>query len=341
MRAWLSTGVVLLLSVALTSPVWAQDKNSIALIHLEISGDGPPELREQLQTHISDGFKADGLTVTDLNQTLKILKDVPELIGCSSTACLERIFERIPANRFVRVVVNASGANYEIRLELLSALEDESLINKVEESCAVCTISDLNTLAADAARKLLHPPSDTQKVSVMIATNPPGATIIVDEQEVGVSPLDLELALGSHTVTARLDGHTRSETPIEVKPDSGEQQTFELQLPVASVTETPGPAGADYGSKKWIAVGGSAALLALGAVLISVDGDASCSSNTATCPEFRDTMTGGIVSLSGGVLLGAFAGWMFYKESSTQTSNSSLSVQATKGGGIAGYGFRF
>ncbi len=341
MRAVLSLGV-LFLCLILSTPTWAQDKDSIALIHLEISGDGPPELRQQLQKNIREALAAEGLKVTDLDQTLKILLEVPELIGCSSTACLERIFELIPAYRFVRVVVTASGATYEIHLELLSALEDESVVNTVDESCEVCTISDLNAMAADAARKLLHP-DDNQVVSVMIASDPPGASVLIDGVEVGVSPLETELKIGSHTVSATLDGHTGSEKMIDVLPDDSEQQRFELVLPAIEGIAKGGDStvAADYGYKKWIAAGGSAALVTLGIVLISIDGDPGCSSSTATCAEFRDTKTGGLVSLSGGILVGALSGWMFWRESSTASNKASVSVQATDGGAIAGYGFRF
>jgi hypothetical protein len=341
MRAVLSLGVVFL-CLTLSGGAWAQDKNSIAIIDLEISGDGPPELRQQLQKHIRDGLATGGLKVTDLDQTLKVLQGVPELIGCSSTACLERIFELIPAHRFVRAVVTASGATYEIHLELLSALEDESVVNTVDESCAVCTISDLNTMAAESARKLLRP-NENQKVSVMIASNPAGALILIDGIDVGDSPLETELVVGSHTITATLDGHTSSEKTVDVLPDS-EQQRFELVLPaIGSITKPGGDeTEADYGSMKWMAVGGSAALVTLGAVLISIDGNAiDCNASVSTCAEFRDTKTGGIVSMSGGVLVGALAGWMFWRESSTASSKSSVSVQATKGGAIAGYGFLF
>jgi hypothetical protein len=52
-------------------------------------------------------------------------------------------------------------------------------------------------------------------------------------------------------------------------------------------------------------------------------------------------MTAGIISISGGVLLGAASGWMFWRESTTHSSEKSVSVQATRGGAIGGYAFTF
>lgn len=328
-----------MLCLLLGTDAVAQDKKSIALINIEVSGDGPPELRQQLQTHISKALIAEGLKVTTLDQTLKALKSVPELIGCSSTTCLERIFELIPAHRFVRAVVTASGANYEVQLQLLSALEDESIVNTVTESCAVCTISDLHVMAGDAARKLLRPNSE-QEVSVEIASDPPGATILIDAIEIGEAPLDAKLKVGSHSVSATLEGHSNSEKIIDVIANSSDQQRFELQLTeTAAIQTAEGPV--KYGATKWIVAGGSVALLTLGTVLIAIDGDPSCSSTTATCPAFRDTLTGGIVSISGGLVAGALGGWMFWRERSTANPKGSVTIHTTKGGGIAGYGFRF
>lgn len=327
---------IVLLSLCFGNSAVAQDKDGVALIALEISGDGPPELREQLQKHISEGLFAEGLTVTNLEQTLELLKETPELIGCSSSACLERIAEVLNAQRFVRAIVTASGANYELKLELLIASEEQTVVNSVADSCAVCTISELNTLAADAARKLLLPNTE-QLLAVRIATDPPGASITIDGIEAGDSPLDTTLKIGLHEVVATMDGHTSSERSIEVQADGSEQQRFELVLPKLMVVDTK---PADYGVIKWGALGGSGALLILGGILVAIDGDPSCSdSSDNSCPKLRDTMTGGIISISGGILAGAASGWMFWRESST-SGNKSLNAQA--GGAMGGsYSFSF
>lgn len=337
MRALLSLGIVFL-SLCASDSVWAQGKSGIALIALEISGDGPPELRQQLQIHISEGLFAEGQSVTNLEQTLEALKNTPELIGCSSSACLERIAELVPAEQFVRAVVTASGANYEIKLELLSTSEESSVINSVSDSCAVCTISELNAMAADAARKLLEP-NTGQLLEVRIATDPPGAHITIDDVEAGDSPLDTQLKLGLHRVVATMNGRSGSEKTIEVQADSSEQQRFELVLPV--LTNAKPAKASDSGALIWGALGGSGALLILGTIMVAVDGNATCDSTTESCPKLRDTMTGGILSISSGVLIGAAGGWMFWRESSSRPAQKGVSVQATKGGAIGGYGFSF
>jgi hypothetical protein len=218
MRALLSVGVMLL-SLCLSATAWAQDEDTIAVIDVEIAGDGAPELRQPIQQAISKALTDTGLKVTNLPTTLKAIKNVPELIGCSSTTCLERIYELVPTHRFVRAVITASGATYMIRLELLSPLDEESVVNTVEESCEVCTLADLNEVTATATNKLLGPDTGTKDLPVRIATDPPGALISVDDVDVGNSPVDTTLTLGPHRVVAELKGHANSEKTIEVLAD--------------------------------------------------------------------------------------------------------------------------
>ncbi len=338
MRALLSLGVVFL-CLSLSLPAWAQEEESVAILTLEISGDGPPELRQQIAKSISEALAGEGLKVTGLDQTLKTLTSVPELIGCSSTACLERIHELIPVKRFVRAVVTASGAHYELHLELLNPVDGEGVVSVVDDSCEVCTISDLNKVAAQAARKLLDP-NMQQTLSVKIASNPPGALITINDEEVGEAPVDAKLSVGNHSVRISLEGHKDKEETIEVVADSSEEQRYEYILTKVGKSKEPS-APVDYGAKKWAALGASGALLVLGTVLVVIDGKPDCSSNTAACPGFRKTLTGGIIALSSGVALGALGGWMVWRERQKEPSQSGVSVQLTRGGGIAGYAGSF
>jgi serine/threonine-protein kinase len=87
-----------------------------------------------------------------------------------------------------------------------------------------------------------------------IETEPPGARVLVDGQEVGSSPLTLDtLALGEHTVTASLEGHKEASRQVTLA-HQGERAMVVLALvpeppPTAPVTGT-GPAAAQTTQKK-------------------------------------------------------------------------------------------
>ncbi|MCP4448182.1 MAG: PEGA domain-containing protein [Myxococcales bacterium] len=99
-------------------PDAAAEEETIALLSLEISGDAPPpELREQVQVHIAKGL-ATGRKLLGLAQTREALVGSPELLGCFSSECLERIGDALSIRCFARAVLVASGAHYELKLDL-------------------------------------------------------------------------------------------------------------------------------------------------------------------------------------------------------------------------------
>ncbi len=71
-----------------------------------------------------------------------------------------------------------------------------------------------------------------------IRSEPSGATILVDGQERGVTPAELEVAAGTHTVTLTADGHEALEHEVEAVVGSRHELDLTLsELPVPSGEE--------------------------------------------------------------------------------------------------------
>lgn len=81
-------------------------------------------------------------------------------------------------------------------------------------------------------------PVDVAPLSANIRTLPPGATILVDGKESGVSDLALKLPPGIHNVMARLDGYEPATGSLEVKAGSPSSLDLTLQptLPALRVS---------------------------------------------------------------------------------------------------------
>ncbi|EPX59150.1 serine/threonine protein kinase [Cystobacter fuscus DSM 2262] len=87
-----------------------------------------------------------------------------------------------------------------------------------------------------------RPPTPTGPPVLTIETEPPGAQLRVDGQEVGVSPLSLEtLALGEHRVVASLEGRAPEERLVKLS-HPGERTLVRLELP--ALGQAPPPASA-------------------------------------------------------------------------------------------------
>lgn len=63
---------------------------------------------------------------------------------------------------------------------------------------------------------------------------------------------------------------------------------------------------------KWSTAAAAAAFVTLGAVLIGIDGNQDCALTTHQCKTVLDTRTGGILLLTGGLLLGGTSAVLFY-----------------------------
>lgn len=140
-------------------------QGSIAVLRVDMAGDAPPELREQLSRSLERGLALAGFDVVGRRHVEGRLGGKPELVGCYTTTCLERIAPLVGAKRFVRARVEAEGAAYTIELELLSSSVDGGVVHRVEVECGVCTIAEANELMSKAAAQLVEPPSRGSETS--------------------------------------------------------------------------------------------------------------------------------------------------------------------------------
>lgn len=338
-RRSVTVGVLAAVSLALIATSTARPRDGlVAIVSIEITGDGAPELRAQMQRSLAGGLSAGGLRVVELPDVMSALAETPELIGCTSTTCLQRIGEKVGADYFVRARVEATGSAYFVELELLSASVEGGLVTRTERNCPVCTIMEVNDLVSAAAKELVELPP-AKPMPVLIVTRPEGATVRVDESVVGTSPHRMNLDVGEHTVAATLADHVEAERTITVTENATEPLTVELEL--APVDATTPPVGArDTGDRpfrtwKWVTAGGAAAALITGVALVALDGADACDKTGAQkqCPEVWDTGTAGWLGVAAGVGLGGASTWMFLRDRRDQR-RADVAVAPTNGGAV-------
>lgn len=301
----------LIAGVARADEPAADPERTVALVGIEITGDAAP-LRSQMQQSVRRGLESRGFQALDFEQVMHAIVDSPELIGCVSTTCLERIGKKVDAKRFLRMHVDGSGAAYTVVLELLSAGVEGGVERRLERACTVCTIAELSEVVTDAAAELVAP-TTVDKVPVTIVTRPEGALVSLDGREPVTAPLTTELEPGPHTIRATLRGHASAEQTLEIGGDSQETQRFEIVL-TSLVRDDR--AARPYKRLKWVTAGGAGAALLTGIILISIDGGGTCDLEAlqTECPREYDTMTGGLLTVVAGIGLGGVSGWMFWKD---------------------------
>lgn len=307
--AFILAGLVAMLA---GSPVGqAGSDRTLALMSLDIAGDDSQPLRENVASAIGAAIRNTGHAFVDLDQVARIVASDPDLAGCLTTECIDRLSQAAGASELLRVHIAANGNSYEIDIELLAAGAEGGLAGRLQESCSVCTVEELAVVAGAATSKLLLN-RDSGTVPVEITCDPPGAEIYAGDVLLGTAPYRGALPAGRHRLVAKLDGYTSAFKVVDLDPAIS-PHAFELTLTPTGILDS------DSNSRpfkvwKWAAAGGAAASLVAGAVLMSMDGDQSCDAQGGSCPMVYDTRGAGFGSLAVGLLAGGASAWMFVKD---------------------------
>jgi hypothetical protein len=91
--------------------------------------------------------------------------------------------------------------------------------------------ASLKILAVHVPKELgLSPAAPPKKIRMTVYTIPAGANLKVDGEEAGITPKQVELAVGKHTLTFGREGYHVGSFPVEVGPDdvSGGTVSYEL-----------------------------------------------------------------------------------------------------------------
>ncbi|MCE9576856.1 MAG: PEGA domain-containing protein [Deltaproteobacteria bacterium] len=281
-----------------------------AVAAVEIAGDADPQLRPQIAAAVMRGLDRAGVSHVEGDVVAQALRARPELVGCMTTTCLEKLASMVGAARFVSARVETAGAAYSVELTTLTT---DGPAARKKASCEVCTMSELGDLITAKTAALVTSP--TGAVAVTFATRPGGAEVAVVPpgepgalQQVVKTPQSINLAPGTYQVEVKLAGYAVLRQTITVA-DSDEPQTFELALS-RGASDTGGRPR--FGLLKWIATGTGA--VALGGAILAFARDGSDACSSAPCPKVYESSAEAFALTGLALVAGGAAGWMFWHD---------------------------
>lgn len=139
---------------------------------------------------------------------------------CTDATCRAAAATNAGAAHLVDLEVRAIDRDFEVRVQLVDAATGE--VRELVEGCSICGLEDacavVESLGArlgplwraaveETAARRLQEQALAQQPRLRVVTDPPGATIFVDGQKIGVTPLEAPLTVGRHTVELRRDDY--------------------------------------------------------------------------------------------------------------------------------------
>lgn len=292
-----------------------------------------------VETELGPWLRANGHDEVRVGTAALPQGDIAEVIQCFILAdqrCAQKFVAgaNLDGLMFVMVEVDRDASAGADRIKVTGWLYggDGSPIAAQALFCNDCRNDTLKPKLQELAR-LLFSAAATGSGRLSVITRPSGATVLVDGEKIGVSPVTTGLREGPHTVTLERPGYQTVTRPITVKNDA------ESPIEVDLVSLSTG--GGKRGSKKPLAYGalglGGAAIVTGAVLVFVVDED---DTPTPTADEFyTDAGLPGALTLGAGVAVAAVGGYLLYSESKRPKATTPTASVSSRGAvfGLAGH----
>ncbi len=310
-RLLLCLGVVILAApVARAQKSEAPGAQRVAVARLDFEGRIPEGLQDLFAQRLVEGLSAARFEVLggkDVQQ--KLAQGDPALRTCQNASCYPAMAKVLASSYLISAHVAESNKTYTILMEIINGRTGGVLASNRErcETCGVEEAGEKMGLAASALRDRLEAVSRAP-ARFVIRTRPAGATVVMDDKPVGVTPLDTELSGGAHHVQLLLSGYDALSRSFAVV--SGVDETMDLDL-VAIPSKFP------FRTAGWAGVAGGAVLLAAGILTVALDhNEISCTAqqkdDNGHCPWVRSTKWWGAAMIGVGAAAATLGGVFLY-----------------------------
>lgn len=244
--------VLAALWILIPMSILAQQPESLALLDLEGRGVSQVEaasLTDRLRTAL---VRTGGVAVVERGQMESVLSEQDfQLTGCTSDECAVEVGQLLGVTTMVAGSIGRVGSTYSIdirTIEVRSGQITHSLWRDYRGE-----IDGLLGIMPDLAEELVAPmvvtaapPEAPSPASIAIATQPPGATVTLDGQAAGITPLD-SVAIEPdqlHTMSISLDGYQTVDTTLFAEAGQPYELDLSLERLASLLTILSNPSGA-------------------------------------------------------------------------------------------------
>ena len=245
----------------------------------------------------------------------------------------------------LRATVTVAKPDYVVKLQLVEGESDE-VVTSTEKTCDLCGAQELRELVSDLAATVARKAGSVTKIAptLVIESTPPGAAVLIDGEQVGLTPLELEVSEGSHEITVQKEGFMARTQSLAF--EQGVRESLAVTLESAG----PDKRAKMFRTIGWAALGAGVGAAASGVALIVINDreiSSDCSGDNrdddGDCKYVHQTLAGGLALAGVGAALIAtgvtFAVLGYKKKKPAQEKQPE--VQALFGPGMIGLRGRF
>ncbi|MGB1275418.1 MAG: PEGA domain-containing protein, partial [Nannocystaceae bacterium] len=204
---------------------------TIAVLPILVSGELAEATRQRLFESLRQGLQRGQFGLADQATIDKLART-----GCADQICYRKVRKQTKSAYIVRTFVTILDRDYIIHLDLVDVDENE-VVASSEEACEVCGVSEvgtvLDTQAAQFRTKLealiKEPPM------VFVTSAPKGALVTIDNQVVGVTPIERKTLPGEHVIRVSTEGFVPEEREIVSVPGVRETVTLDMSRTPQSI----------------------------------------------------------------------------------------------------------
>lgn len=224
-----------LLLVLLISLLSAQTKSVIAIADVSADGLSNFEIKQFFNRLESDLVNLGQYRVTSRQEVDKILTEQKfQKSGCTDQQCAAEIGRMLNADFMLlsNVLFDASSGDINITLKLVD-VETAGITTSISKDATVSRARDINANLSDYILELYRKDSGEQATgfyqpqkqelgygSLIIETTPVGATIILDNEQRGATPITIDkIEAGQHSIILHYTGYERLTKAVMITPD--------------------------------------------------------------------------------------------------------------------------
>ncbi|MCW5803954.1 MAG: PEGA domain-containing protein [Deltaproteobacteria bacterium] len=253
--------------------------------------------------------------------------------------CIEPIASPKATRQLVVLELNVDkvGGGIQLRAQLAGAKVAVSPV-KNGYCASPCTESTLAQSASDLVGALLDEVTALSgNTFIEVLTEPAGATVHIDTQNVGPSGKKFPSRAGRHRVLIQLSGYVDDDSQVDV----AEGETKTVRRTLVLLHELPPPPPTTSHRLQWVMVGGGAAMLGGGLLASYLIGRSSVPDVSEPLRErYSSTPALAVAGIGGAVAVGGLI-WLLRSRDSHAGKGSRPAVSISPAGTHAGWAFTF